>query len=279
MVIKTVYEPPTEFNIPGLVYFPVGPVADMTPIEPAQLFDNVYYIGSIFVGALLITTPDGIVMIDSCENEKAVKTLLIPGMQKIGLDPKDITDILISHGHFDHFGGGEYLQKKYGCRIWMSKRDEAFMLEVPMMPEQFMPIGVPKVDEYLEGDSIVEIGGVPFSIYSTPGHTPGCMSFSFPVYDNGKEHTACIYGGLGMPRTIEEQRQFLTSSYDFRYTCKEIGADVELSTHPFVDYLQDKLKKQNVPGAPNPFVIGKNRVELFMDCMIASIENAIAAQE
>jgi metallo-beta-lactamase class B len=147
-----------------------------------------------------------------------------------------------------------------------------------MLPEQFMPIGVPKIDAYLEGDSVVEIGEVPFSVYSTPGHTPGCMSFSFPVFDNGTEHTACIFGGLGMPRTVEEQRQFLTTSNDFLNICKQIGADVELSTHPFVDYLPDKLEKQKAPGAPNPFVIGKKRVELFMDCMIASIENTIAAQ-
>jgi metallo-beta-lactamase class B len=184
----------------------------------------------------------------------------------------------VTHGHFDHFGGGEYLQKEYGCQILMSKTDAEFMVNKPMLPEQFMPIGIPRVDEYIEDGTIITVGDTAFSVYGTPGHTPGGISLTFPVYDNGATHTLCLWGGMGMPRVLEDQRVFLESANYFLDVCAKKSADVEFSTHPFTDYTAEKMEvlAKKGPDDPNPFVIGEKKVELFMRCMILSIEHHIA---
>src|SRR6185295_16601707 len=48
----------------------VGPSApmDLTPVEPGKVFDNLYYIGTRYIGAFAITTKDGIFLIDTMDN-------------------------------------------------------------------------------------------------------------------------------------------------------------------------------------------------------------------
>ena len=41
-------------------------------------------------------------------------------MKKVGLDPKDIKYLIVSHAHQDHIGGAEMIQKRYGPRLVMS---------------------------------------------------------------------------------------------------------------------------------------------------------------
>ena len=42
-----------------------------------------------------------------------------------GLDPAQIKYVIVQHGHFDHFGGAQYLQDKYKARILMAAEDWA----------------------------------------------------------------------------------------------------------------------------------------------------------
>jgi metallo-beta-lactamase class B len=139
MEIRFKYEPPKETALPGVIYLPSCPIVDLEPFEPCQLFDNLYFVGTKFVGVLIVKTSEGLVLIDSLENEANVKKILLPGMEKLGLDPKDIKTIIITHGHFDHVGGGKFLQDSYGCKVVMSTIDSEYMY-VSELPDQFKPI-------------------------------------------------------------------------------------------------------------------------------------------
>lgn len=276
MQFRTKYEAPEETNLPGIIYLPIVPIVDMEPIEACQIFDNVYFMGTKFVGVLIVKTSEGLVMIDSMENEAAVKNVVLPGMEQLGLNPSDIKYVIVTHGHFDHFGGAQYLQDTYGCKVAMSKIDAEFM-PTSVMPEQFMPIGVPSVNEFVDEGSKIIVGDTTFSIYFTPGHTPGCISLTFPVYDQGKEHIMCVWGGMGMPRLLDEFQAFLKSAKYFLQVCKQDKANVEFSVHPFVDYSLEKMEaiKIRESGQAHPLVIGEDHVDLFMRCMILTIEKRI----
>lgn len=56
------------------------------------------------VTALLVRIPGHVVLIDTGLGTGA-KGVLVDSLAKAGVKPADITDILISHGHFDHVGG------------------------------------------------------------------------------------------------------------------------------------------------------------------------------
>src|SRR5215471_4934645 len=56
-------------------------------LEPTKIFDNLYYIGFNDIGAWALTTSQGIIIIDSLNTPKEAETILIPGMEKAGLDP------------------------------------------------------------------------------------------------------------------------------------------------------------------------------------------------
>lgn len=79
-------------------------------VKPIKLFDNFYFVGTTIVGAFIIESGDGLVMLDTgCGNEDAA--MMVADIKKLGLDPSGIKLIFISHEHFDHYGGVSYLKK------------------------------------------------------------------------------------------------------------------------------------------------------------------------
>ena len=50
----------------------------------------------------------------------------------------------------------------------------------------------------LEDEDVITIGDVPIRCVACPGHTPGAMSFFFPVTEDGQTYTVAIHGGAGL---------------------------------------------------------------------------------
>jgi hypothetical protein len=57
------------------------------PLPPTQLFDDLFFIGTKFVGVLISKTTDGLMMIDSMNYDADASNVIIPGMQELGLNP------------------------------------------------------------------------------------------------------------------------------------------------------------------------------------------------
>src|SRR5688572_28520830 len=89
-------------------------------MEPVKLFDNLYYMGYTDIGAWAITTSDGIILLDTLNTPQEAEEIMVADMRKLGLDPSTVKYAIIGHGHFDHFGGASYFQKK-GVRIARSE--------------------------------------------------------------------------------------------------------------------------------------------------------------
>src|ERR1700748_1840701 len=66
---------------------------------PAKAADNLYFLGDGIVAAWAVDTSDGIILIDTMNNQAEVDKYIIGGLQKLGLDPARIKTIIISHGH------------------------------------------------------------------------------------------------------------------------------------------------------------------------------------
>lgn len=110
-------------NVPSYVTNPASAPAHATwHAEPAKVFDNFYFVGGKLHSTWALTTGEGIILIDTIYPYNS-EELIIGGMQKIGLDPKNIKYVIISHAHGDHIGGAEMLQTRYGARIVMGGPD------------------------------------------------------------------------------------------------------------------------------------------------------------
>src|ERR1700740_1065069 len=100
------------------------------PIEPTKIFDDVYVIGNQGTVAYVIGTSDGLLMIDSLGADQT-QTQLLPGFQKLALDPAKVKTIVVGHGHADHFGGTPYFQDHYGSKIYIAAADWTLMENPP----------------------------------------------------------------------------------------------------------------------------------------------------
>jgi glyoxylase-like metal-dependent hydrolase (beta-lactamase superfamily II) len=104
--------------------------------------------------------------------------------------------ILNTHLHFDHTAGNAALAKATGAPIQASKND-APLLDTEIGRGGFM--GLPEIEMYQFEDIAPgehEILGQPCEVLSTPGHSPGSLSFYFP------EASAVFVGDLVFQRSI-----------------------------------------------------------------------------
>ena len=268
----------TEEQVAAMKILPSATEGDIEGqrAEPMKVFDNLYFVGAKAVTTWAITTPDGIILIDSGYAERVDDTL-VAGMKKVGLDPANIKIALIAHGHEDHFGGAKTLQDRFGTRIGMSAQDWDFI-----QPKPGAAAGpIPRRELVLEEGRPVTLGGTSVTPVLIPGHTPGSMGFIFQVRDGSKTHTAALFGGtvLNPARRIPltQFQQYLTSLEHWRVVTAKAGADVALMNHPIMDGLFVKLArlKGRKPGDAHPLVIGAPSFQRLMtaqgECMKVQI--------
>ena len=92
-----------------------------------------------------------------------------------------ITKIWLTHGHLDHASGAMELKRRTGAVIEGAHEEETFWLS--QIAEQSKRFGVGGggenvvPDRWLDDGDQVEIGGIVFDVYFTPGHTPGHVVF------------------------------------------------------------------------------------------------------
>ena len=255
------------------------------PIDPTKIFDNVYVIGNQGTVAYVISTSDGLLMIDSLGADQ-VQMQLLPGFQKLGLDPAKVKAIVVGHGHADHFGGSPYFQEHFGSKVYIGAADWDLMEHPPAARggKQAPPVALPKHDQAIVEGQPILLGDLKITPVAVPGHTPGSMGFIFPVKDNGKTRMAAIYAGTILTPAIISDDGLATYSKSvahFKEETKKAKVEVELQNHPLMDPIQSKLDKLKArkAGEPNPFVVGPANYQKFLDVMSGCTEVNIARRK
>src|SRR5204863_6022407 len=159
--------------------------------KPYRVFDNLYFVGTKIHSSWALTTSDGIVLIDTLF-DYAIEPEIIEGLTTLGLDPRQIKYVLISHAHGDHDQGAALLQSRYGAKVVMGAADWESTLQRPGSAAG----GVPKRDVVAgpEGTKIT-LGDTTVDVIATPGHTPGTLSFIFTARDRGRPVVVAYAGG------------------------------------------------------------------------------------
>ena len=149
----------------------------MTPFEPFQLIDSIYYVGTDGIAAYIIKTSDGLILMDTAVPKAT--GMLKANIAKLGFREADIKVILNTHAHYDHTGGFAEIKKNTGAQLVAGARDKP-LLETGTYPgeEDNTDYGFPpvKVDRTVaEGDKVT-LGDTTLVAHATPGHSPGCTS-------------------------------------------------------------------------------------------------------
>lgn len=163
---------------------------------PFQVFGNTYYVGVRGLSAVLITSPDGHVLIDGALPQSA--PLIAQHVKQLGFKIEDVKLILNSHVHYDHAGGIAELQKITGAKVIASDIAAKVLRagKVDRSDPQFEIFrSYPAVSsvEALGARKSVNVGKLQLNVIHTPGHTPGGTSWSWQSCE-GQRCLNMIYG-------------------------------------------------------------------------------------
>ena len=128
-------------------------------------------------------------------------------IEEAGFDPRDLDGVLNTHGHGDHYGTLNQLNRMISysggsLEIWNSYED-VYGLEKMGYPDfgpSFDDAAVRTITKnFYEWGAWMDLGnGVRIQPINTPGHTQGCASFAFECTSDAGEKTTFGYvGGMG----------------------------------------------------------------------------------
>jgi metallo-beta-lactamase class B len=239
------------------------PLKDYT-VEPVKIFDNVWFLGLASQGAFVITTTQGLILIDTLNTTEEARDILVPGMKKVGLDPAQIKYIVLSHGHpgqTDHTGGANYLQRTYHPRVMMSKEDWDATLPA-QKPER--PLATRDMD--IAHGQTLTLGDTTLTFTVVYGHTPGTLGIFIPVKWHGESHVVWLHGGgLMHPNRASLNRlESVLTDYALKMNAEGI-----LNAHPgiYQDTLADMETIRKNPNGPNPLLYGRDRAARYWRLM------------
>ena len=145
-------------------------VLGMTLSETGRINDDVFCIKERFVNTYIFKGKQGYLMIDAGMSKRAIKT----GFDRLGIDPEQVTDVLLTHADHDHING---LGLFKNAKIYMH-RDEEQMIngkngKFPLVRFKW------KFGPYTLFDSnqTLSLAGLKIEVFHAPGHTPGSCSF------------------------------------------------------------------------------------------------------
>jgi metallo-beta-lactamase class B len=244
--------------------------------SPYKVFDNLYWLGTRQHSSWALRTSAGLIIIDT-NFAWATQPEIIDGLTRLGLKPADIKYVIISHAHGDHDQGAAELQNRFGAKVVMGSPDWESTLQRPATAAG----GVPKrdIDVGSEGTKIT-LGDTTVTVVATPGHTPGTLSYVFPVKDGGKTVMVAYSGGTltgAFGSDGSRWDEYINSQKKIAKAAADAGASVILSNHSEYDGAYTKARlaglKREV-GEDNPFVVGTDGVQRYFtvmtECALAS---------
>jgi metallo-beta-lactamase class B len=243
------------------------------PVEPFRIAGNLYYVGATDIASYLITTPKGHIVLDGGFVETA--PMILANIRKLGFDPKDVRILLNSHAHYDHVGGLAELKRATGATFYASRRDLPQLARGGTDDPQFgnkYPFPPIMADRIVDDGTRVSLGGVTMVAHMTPGHTPGCTTWTTRV---GKRDVVFV-GSSSVPSEyrLKNNPRYPNAIEDYRAnfrTLKSLECDIFLASHGNFFGLAEMIAKKK------PFA-GEQEYREFVAASEKRFEQRVAAE-
>jgi metallo-beta-lactamase class B len=229
-----------------------------TPVKPFRIVGDVYYVGTEGLGAYLIAKDHDAVLIDGTLARNA--PLIEQNIRSLGFRLSDVKLLLENHAHYDHVGALAQIARDTHAPLYASVGDRwALEHGRPRGDTNYGILGFPavKVAGVVSDGETLTRGDVRLTAILTPGHTPGCTSFSMMAVENGRPFKVlflCSITAAG--NVLVGNREYPEIATDFAHTFDKLAtlkADVVLTGHPEVaDVLGREMRA--AAGDNNAFV-------------------------
>jgi metallo-beta-lactamase class B len=139
--------------------------------------------------------------------------------------------------------------------------DDLFWQEHPAKPDRPETWKDYNIDYYLQDGDTITLGDKTIYVSSTPG----CLSYIFPVKENGENHMAALWGGTTPPWTKAEVKQYLKSLEHFIDMATYKNVDVALSNHTAIDNGLERIaySRKRLYYMPNIYIIGSDGFQKY----------------
>ena len=216
----------------------------------------------------LIATNEGNLVIDPGEASPVINYM---HQHSLGL-----TDILITHHHYDHVGGVIELKKDIAGKVIGPKNDQ-----------------IEGLDEHVIQGMVVKSCGLKFNVIEIPGHTLDHIAYY--LADPQQPRLFCgdtlFSGGCGrvfegtheqMYQSLEKLKDLpdntlVYSAHEYTLANLQFAKEVEVNNYYISEYIEVCQKKieLDLPTLPSSIAIEK-KVNPFMRCSETSLRQSIS---
>jgi len=253
-----------------------------TPVKPFRIAGNVYYVGTKGLAAYLIVSNRGAILLDGTTAENA--PLIERNIETVGVPLHAVKRLISDHAHHDHVGALAEIKQDTGAEFLASAGD-TWALEhgrvrgdLNYTPKAFAPI---KVDRVVRDEETIQLGDVTLTAHLTPGHTPGCTSWSTTVQDEGRERKVLFLCSITVAgNVLVGNHGYPQIAADYRATFRKLEtlqADIVLPSHPdLADVLEREARRE--AGERDAFIDPQALPSLVAHFSMA-FETALAAAQ
>lgn len=256
------------------------------PQDPFAVFGDTYYVGTRGLSAVLITSPQGHILIDGGSPESA--PMIAQHIRQLGFKLEDVKFILNSHDHFDHAGGISELQKLSGATVLASVQGEKVLRsgQPSKGDPQYgdLPAMKPVANTRAVADGeVVKLGPLAVTARYTPGHTQGGVSWTWRSTENGKA-AAMVYADslnafAAKPFRYSDSKSYPTALADIKKSIATVAGfdcDILISAHPGASDLFERLAKQ--PKLGNAAFIDRQACRAYAEAGTERLNKTLAAE-
>ena len=230
------------------------------------------------MAAYLIVSNQGAILLDGTTAENA--PLIERNIEALGVPLHDVKRLISDHAHEDHVGALARIKQDTGAEFLASAGDR-WALEhgrvrgdTDYEPKLFAPI---KVDHVVRDGERLEFGDVTLTAHLTPGHTPGCTSWSTTVQDQGRRLNVLFLCSITVAGNIlVGNHAYPAIAAVYRATFRKLetmNADILLPSHPdMADVIGREARRE--AGEADAFIDPQALPSLVADSR-AAFESAI----
>ena len=252
------------------------------PVTPFPIAGNIFYVGTKGLAAYLIVSPEGAILLDGTTAGNA--PLIEHNIETMGVSLRDVKLLISDHAHADHVGALARIKKDTGAAFLASAEDK-WALEHGQVrgdtnykPTPFAPI---QVDRIVKGAETIQLGDMILTAHLTPGHTPGCTSWSMTTLDHGRSLDVLFLCSITVAgNNLVGNHAYPQIASDFRATFRKLGAmkaDIVLTSHPELANVIERGSRRQA-GETNAFLDPKMLPSLVAK-FSAAFETALAAAQ